>query len=121
MLGCGAAPTVGNRRNNSHSMDSNDPYLHLSEYSSVIYQESSLAAVFSPRSCCIFFFFWFGLERRVRLFYGVLSPVCKLCAKVLSDFNHQLLSAGPVATLLLNNRFGTARIETKDAVTAKVR
>ncbi|XP_078115217.1 retinoic acid receptor RXR-gamma-B isoform X2 [Sander vitreus] len=28
-LGCGAAPTLGNRRNNSHSMDSNDPYLHL--------------------------------------------------------------------------------------------
>lgn len=31
-LGCGAAPTVGNRRNNSNSMDSNDPYLHLSKY-----------------------------------------------------------------------------------------
>lgn len=33
-LGCGAAPTVGNRRNNSRSMDSNDPYLHLSKYAS---------------------------------------------------------------------------------------
>ncbi|KAG7230832.1 hypothetical protein INR49_019646 [Caranx melampygus] len=38
-LGCGAAPTVGNRRNNSHSMDSNDPYLHLSKYASTIYVE----------------------------------------------------------------------------------
>ncbi|TMS20289.1 Retinoic acid receptor RXR-gamma-B [Larimichthys crocea] len=28
-LGCGAPPSVGNRRHNSHSMDSNDPYLHL--------------------------------------------------------------------------------------------
>ncbi|XP_076009171.1 retinoic acid receptor RXR-gamma-B isoform X2 [Genypterus blacodes] len=28
-LGCGAAATLGNRRYDSHSMDSNDPYLHL--------------------------------------------------------------------------------------------
>lgn len=38
-LGCGAAPTVGNQRKNSHSMDSNDPYLHLSKYASTIYLE----------------------------------------------------------------------------------
>lgn len=34
-LGCGAAEPVGNRRNDSHAMDSNDPYLHLSKYRAV--------------------------------------------------------------------------------------
>lgn len=35
-LGCGAAATLGNRRSNSHIMDSNDPYLHLSKSESVV-------------------------------------------------------------------------------------
>lgn len=48
-LGCGAAATVGNRRSNSHSMDTNDPYLHLSKYATVIYIEPILAVVFLPK------------------------------------------------------------------------
>lgn len=45
-LGCGAAPTVGNRRHNSRIMDSNDPYLHLSKYPS--------ATRVAPRpACCV--------------------------------------------------------------------
>lgn len=39
------SPTVGNRRNNSHSMDSNDPYLHLSKYASVADPQHSLRVV----------------------------------------------------------------------------
>lgn len=52
-LGCRAAATVEDRRNNSHSMDSNDPYLHLSKYASRV--ESIYSLLCSPRSFCILF------------------------------------------------------------------
>lgn len=53
-LGCGAAPTLEDRRHNSHTMETNDPYLHLSKYSAGL--SSPPAARRGPRSeacaCC---------------------------------------------------------------------
>lgn len=69
-LGCGAAPTVGNRRENSHAMDSNDPYLHLSKYAPAIRFQSSVTVAF--------------LTERLRFgsdFVFMASSLCELCAK----------------------------------------
>lgn len=95
-LGCGAAPTLGNQRNNSHSMDSNDPYLHLSKYASRIYSELSLPVVFLAK---LQHFVW-TYEERVRSFHGVFSTACELCAKASADFNHGLPSVNPFVMLL---------------------
>lgn len=110
-LGCGAAPTVGNRRNNSHSMDSNDPYLHLSKYASTIYLQRRSSVVLLLTLM------------RVRLFHGVFSPVCELCAKATADFNHRLPSSNGVVktTLFVSNYYATMPIVTKAATNAKVR
>ena len=80
-LGCGAAPTVGNRRHNSRSMDSNDPYLHLSKYPLSDPRRSPTSLLCFCPSCCVLLRLWF----RVRLFRGVVSsPVARtLTARLL--------------------------------------
>lgn len=72
----------------------------------------------SPRSRCILL--W--LQRRARLFYGVFSlqsaSGARKCSRTLTTNCCVWIL---LLRLLLNNRVRTARIETKDAVTAKVR
>lgn len=61
-LGCGAAPSVEDRRHNSHSMDSTDPYLHLSKYASQV-----------P---CVFPAYCARLEASTFCFDSIVERVC---------------------------------------------
>jgi len=95
-LGCRAAATGGNRRNNSPSMDSNDPYLHLSKFASKMCVQPGVSAVLLAELLHVV------LTWRVRSSHGVFSPACELCAKASADFNHRLPSVNPVVPLFFS-------------------